>query len=59
MYVHILETEMFTAPAETKNISEYKDVVQKKTFALVYEVEYDGKLISCLIQKNSLKIFAN
>ena len=50
---------MFTAPAETKNISEYKDVVQKKTFALVYEVEYDGKLISCLIQKNSLKIFAN
>lgn len=46
-----LETEMFTAPAETKNISEYKDVVQKKTFALVYEVEYDGKTYKLLNPK--------
>ncbi|MGI8583894.1 MAG: hypothetical protein ACR2KX_16990 [Chitinophagaceae bacterium] len=36
-----IETQMFTVPTETKNISEYKDAVQQKTFALVYEVEYD------------------
>ncbi len=42
---------MFTAPTETKNISEYKDVVQKKTFALVYEVEYDGKSYKLLNPK--------
>ena len=46
-----LETEMFTAPTEIKNISEYKDVVQKKTFALVYEVEYDGKTYKLLNPK--------
>jgi len=46
-----IESKMFTAPAETKNISEYKDAVQKKTFALVYEVEYDGKSYNLLQPK--------
>lgn len=46
-----IETQMSTAPTETKNISEYKDVVQQKTFALVYEVEYDGKTYKLLQPK--------
>jgi hypothetical protein len=46
-----IESKMFTAPTETKNISEYKDAVQKKTFALVYEVEYDGKSYNLLQPK--------
>ncbi len=39
---------LFKTLTETKSISEYKDVVQKKTFALVYEVEYDGKTYKLL-----------
>jgi len=47
-----LATEIFTAPTETKNISEYRDVVQKKTFAFVYEVEYAGGAYKLLDTKS-------
>lgn len=46
-----IESQMFTAPTETKNISEYKDAAEKKTFALVFEVEYDGKSYTLLQPK--------
>ena len=46
-----IESQMFTAPTETKNISEYKDAAEKKTFALVFEVEYDGQSYTLLQPK--------
>jgi hypothetical protein len=46
-----VETEMFTAPSDIKNVLEYKDIVQKRTYALVYEVEYDGETYKLLKQK--------
>jgi hypothetical protein len=46
-----VETEMFTAPSEIKNVSEYKDIVQQRTYALVYEVEYDGETYKLIKRK--------
>lgn len=39
----VLQTQFFTAPVSTKGVSEYKDVVQSKTHALVYDVEFGGE----------------
>jgi hypothetical protein len=47
----ILETKLEIEPTEIKSVSEYKDIVESKTHAFVFEVEQDGKIYTLLEKK--------
>lgn len=44
----VLATEFFTSPTSVTNVSEYKDIIESKTHALIIEVEFGGEKFNLL-----------